>query len=180
MVATLTHDRTETHGVLARLSDGGPEEMDTRAVLGVVRGAMAGASGRSADGAWSGPSGLTSGGAGLSHRPLGTSPAARVMERYLGRLSDRLASLNEAIERADLAAADELLAEVARSSRQHGCRTICRAAETARDEAEAVHADASAEAARLRTAIEELSELADEVASAARRLDALPGLPPRA
>lgn len=179
MVATLTRDRAETQGVLARLSDGGPEDMDTRAVLGVVRGAMGRPAGGS-DASWRGPSGLTCGGAGLDHRPLGTSPAARVMERYLGRLSDRLASLTEAIDRADLTAAEELLAEVARSSRQHGCRTITRAAETARDEAEAVHADADAEAARLRSAIEELSELADEVATTARRLDASPTLPPRA
>ena len=50
---------------------------------------------------------------------------------YLERVEPLLASLTEAIERADLTAAEELLAEVARSSRQHGCRTITRAAETA-------------------------------------------------
>jgi hypothetical protein len=111
------------------------------------------------------------------HGPLGSTTTARVFERFLDRLDDRLADLADAIDRADLAAADALLQAVARVSRQHGCRAVCHAAEDALATAQG---DAASGLEPLRESIDELNALAREVASSTRRWSQQADPPPRA
>jgi len=204
MVATLDRP-TDTHrpthltprdsAVLARLHDGRGGALQAEQVLGIVRRAAddgvfpapkhpdiidAPQADHAADAPDDTDAGPTLTLCGATHRgPLGRTTTARVFERYLDRLDGRLAELNDAIDRADLASIDDLLHDVARSSRQHGCRSVCHAAEDALGR---VHQDRNDEPAieTLRRVIAELNELADEVATTTRKWTESAGPPPRA
>ncbi|MEM1209424.1 MAG: hypothetical protein AAGI54_09165 [Planctomycetota bacterium] len=157
MLATLEPVVTDPD-VIARFQDFRSSEIGADAVLGMIRGAVAEAP---ADH----PVPPTLHVAGQTTGLLGPSPAARVLERYLDRLHDRLAMITDALEHADTDAVDSLLHEVARASRQHGCRSVCAAAEDARQTA----GERSSEARmRLRQAVAEMGRLAEDVAEAAR------------
>ncbi|MEM0914460.1 MAG: hypothetical protein AAGK09_07600 [Planctomycetota bacterium] len=169
MLATPERQASDPN-VIARISRLGDGRLDARGVLAVIRGATtADRPVRAAAPALRV--------AGHASTPIGVTPAARVLERYLDRLHDRLVAMGDAIDRHDTQAVDGLLQDVAQTSRQHGCRSVCAAAESAR---EAMSDRSGGSVAQLRRVVTELGELADEVADTARRWTAFSDASPRA